>query len=115
MPGEELKPVEVKSGLEDGTFEVLFSFKAKDDFAEKWDIMKEYVIDIDSAIALYAVNKDGSESELVRYELLFSDATFSTFIPEKVPEIIALMEDALAYSESFTVTRDKSGHFDVRY
>ncbi len=115
MPGEELKTVEVKSGLEDGTFEVHFSFKAKDGFADRWDIMKEYVIDIDSSITLYAVNNDGTEQELMRYEYLFKDATYGTFIKEKVPDIIALMEDALIISESFTVTHDSSGHFTVIY
>lgn len=114
MPGEELKPVEVKSGLEDGTFEIHFSFKAKDGFADRWDVMKDYVINIDTFLVLYAVNKDGSEEELMRYEFRFSDATFCGG-KERAPEIIALMEGVLAISESFTVTRDSSGHFTVIY
>ena len=114
MSGD-LKPVEVKSGIKEGTLDVHFSFKAKDSFYKTWDIWKEYVISIDSFIALYAIDRKGPEQQLIQIGFSFKDATYSTFLESKIPEVIALMEDALAIDETFTIVKDETGKYIVLY
>lgn len=115
MLGEELKPIIVKSGIKEGTFDVHISFKAKSSFYESWDLWKEYVIDIDSFIALYSVGKNGSESELIKIGYDLKGATFGTFVESKIPEVIALMEEALAVNETLTIRKDETGKYIVIY
>lgn len=108
---DEFKPVEVKSGITEGAFEVHFDFRAKSSFYSTFETWKEYVISFDNMIGLYEIFKDGSEQELISIQGSLRDATFSTFVEEKIPDIIKLMEDALALDNNFSITRDKDGMY----
>ena len=110
MSGD-LKPIEVKSGIKEGKFEVHFDFQAKSSFYSTFEIWKDYVVSIDTFIGLYSVFKDGSEQELISEHITFKDGTFGTFVEEHIPDVIGLMEDALALDETFTIMKDENGQY----
>ena len=88
-----------------------FDFRAKSSFYSTFETWKEYVISFDNMIGLYEIFKDGSEQELISIQGSLRDATFSTFVEEKIPDIIKLMEEALALDNNFSITRDKDGMY----
>lgn len=102
MSGE-FKPIEVKSGIIDGPFEVHINFKATDKIFKEWDMWKEYVVSKDCYIALYSISKKGVEKELISVSFELHDATYSTFVEENLPQIVSYMEDALAINEKFLI------------
>lgn len=102
MSGE-FKPVELKSGIADGPFEVRFNFKATDRIFKEWDMWKEYVLSEDCTLALYSISNKGVENELISVECKLQNATFSTFVEENLPEMVSLMEGAISINEKFII------------
>lgn len=111
MSGE-FKPIEVKSGIKDGPFEVHINFKATDKIYKEWDMWKEYVISKNCFIGLYSVSKKGVESELIKITYEFPNATFGTFVEENLPEMVSSIEDILNINEKIIIEDNGS---NIRY
>lgn len=108
-------PIEVKEGITEGKLEVHIDFKAKESFRASFQTWTDYVVSKNVYDALYMVNSDGSEQELISFETNTGDYSYSTFVEEHIPELIASMEDVLSTFDSVTLKKDRRGHYTVEF